>query len=235
MPEKTLASLQPYASLIHSYLDKSVAYAFDLLDEDAPKRPDGTPEFDPYFFSHAVRWQVSRQLKEADFEHQHIEGDYENLEDHLSAQSAHRPDTKYLSMSGLQIGLNGFSLKIWKARQGGLPLAGSSEPRKLFYQQNLGFTDGQAAIKNLVLLWDVDETRGLTLDLVAPNPVFNFTERTEWKHSQIWSIPVPPYATFLASQQPRDEDDRYLESFGKTDSSSDSQQAAEKKDHQDDK
>lgn len=232
VPETTLATLQPYASLIHSYLEKSVAYAFDLLDTAAPKRPDGAPEFDPYFFSHAVRWQVSRQLKEADFEHQQLEGDFESVEE---LQSAPRPDMKYLSMSGLQIGLRGFSLKIWKARQGGLPLAGSSEPRKLFYQQNLGFADGHAAIKNLVLLWDVDEARGLTLDLVAPNPVFTFTERTEWKHSQLWSIPVPPYATFLASQQPPDADHRYLESFGRSDIADETQQDQDKKDQQDDK
>lgn len=188
---KTLDELQPLPTKIYGFLQEAVPIALQHFEEWSPKKQNGDPTLDPHLFPHLVRYHVCRLLKEADYEASLVEAREDSLP----------PSIRTMAMSGIEIVFRGRKLKLWKSRKGGIPLPGRSESRRAFLQENrvlFGSTGEFFKATNLVLLWDVDGTGDVTLDLVCPMPSdFDQDDVEDWKFPQLWSISVPDAATLV--------------------------------------
>jgi hypothetical protein len=190
--QRALDELQPLPSRIHGFLAEAVPIALQHFDEWAPKKQNGDPTIDPHLFPHLVRWHVGRLLREAEYNATLTEEPPEGV----------APSIRTMAMSGIEIDYRGRKLKVWKSRKGGLPLPGRSEARKAFLQENRVLFGADPSefynARNLVLLWDVDATGDVSLELVCPMPSdFERDDVDDWKYPQLWSIAVPDAATLI--------------------------------------
>ena len=190
--QQALDNLQPLPSRVHGFLAEAVPIALQHFDEWAPKKQNGDAIVDPHLFPHLVRWHVCRLLRDAEYNASLTEGDAKGVQ----------PTIRTMAMSGVEILYRGRKLKLWKSRKGGLPLPGRSEARKAFLQENRVLFGADSSefynACNLVLLWDVDGTGDVSLELVCPMPSdFDRDDLDDWKYPQLWSISVPEAATLI--------------------------------------
>jgi hypothetical protein len=211
---RILSELQPLPSKIHGFLQEAVPIALQHFEEWAPKKQNDDPTLDPHLFPHMIRWHVARLLRQAEYETTLTETSIDDAP----------PSIRTMAMSGVEITHRGRKLKLWKSRKGGLPLPGRSASRKAFLQENRVLFDANPNeffnARNLVLLWDVDSTGDVSLELVCPMPSdFERNDIADWKYPQLWAIPVPDAATLVRSPAPAPEqtDDDYANDFGRTD------------------
>jgi hypothetical protein len=176
-------------SKVYGFLQEAVSLAIQYFDELAPKTQNGDPPLDPHLFPHLVRYQVCRLLRQEEFDASII--DDEDVP----------PSVRVMAMSGIEIEFRNRKIKIWKSRKGGIPLPGRSASRKAFLQENqvlFGSAGEFFKARNLVLLWDVDSTGDVTLELVCPMPSdFKKHDAADWKSPQLWSVAVPDAATLI--------------------------------------
>jgi hypothetical protein len=218
---RALEELQPLPSKIHGFLQEAVPIALQHFEEWAPKKQNGDPTLDPHLFPHLIRWHVCRLLRQAEYDATLTETGGESLP----------PDIRTMAMSGVEITHCGRKLKLWKSRKGGLPLPGRSESRKAFLQENRILFDAGAGeffkARNLVLLWNVDATGDVALELVCPMPSdYDRDDVDDWKYPQLWAITVPDAATIVRTTpavMSDAADDDYANDFGRIEPETDAE------------
>lgn len=218
---RALKELQPLPSKIHGFLQEAVPIALQHFEEWAPKKSNGDPTLDPHLFPHLIRWHVCRLLRQAEYDATPTEAAGEEIP----------PSIRTMAMSGIEITHRGRKLKLWKSRKGGLPLPGRSESRKAFLQENRILFDARPGeffkARNLVLLWDVDTTGDVTLELVCPMPSdYERDDVDDWKYPQLWAITVPDAATLVRSSPAivtTAADDEYANHFRKIEQETDAE------------
>lgn len=99
-----------------------------------------------------------------------------------------------LGNNGIQIEYQGYSIKVLKSDDGGLPAPGPSQAKQDFYQQMFKFNEEVDVIlppehyRNLVICWDVDGDYMAThLTLYCPKNGDESTARALWSRA----IPHP--------------------------------------------
>lgn len=224
--ERALFDLQPLASRVYGLLEEAIPVAMRFFEDNGIKKENGEPRLDPHLFPHIIRWYVCKLLRDAEYDASlRFERDGETTS----------PDIKTMAMSGLEIRFRGRTLKLWKSRKGGLPLPGRSESRRAFLQENRVLFGNDVSdfynARNLVFLWDVDDTGDVSLELVCPMPSdFETDDVSDWKYPQLWSIAVPHAATLIQSSptvfSDRDDAD-YGQEFGRNDEATENEAEGE--------
>ncbi|MBV8518796.1 MAG: hypothetical protein JO197_15480 [Acidobacteria bacterium] len=222
---RALDDLQPLPSKIHGFLQEAVPIALQHFDEWAPKKQNGDPTLDPHLFPHLVRWHVCRLLRQAEYD--------ATLTEVTDDDTA--PSIRMMAMSGVEILYRGRKLKLWKSRKGGIPLPGRSGSRKAFLEENRILFDANTEeffnAHNLVLLWDVDGTGDVSLELVCPMPSdYDRDDVDDWKYPQLWAISVPDAATLVrtsAAVVPDAADQDYANDFGRIEPDADVEETEE--------
>jgi hypothetical protein len=222
---RALDDLQPLPSKIHGFLQEAVPIALQHFEEWAPKKQNGDPTLDPHLFPHLVRWHVCRLLRQAEYDATLTE----------VPENDHAPSIRTMAMSGVEILYRGRKLKFWKSRKGGIPLPGRSESRKAFLQENRilfkANTEEFFNAHNLVLLWDVDGTGDVSLELVCPMPSdYERDDVDDWKYPQLWAISVPDAATLVRTSLavlPDAADQDYANDFGRIEPETDVEETEE--------
>jgi hypothetical protein len=157
---------------LHQFIYRSVEKNIEIVKAEFEIRP-----YDPWYFSHRVRYLTCCDLDSAD---------KTTLAFERTPQALSAIDLRY----------NGCHFKVWKTTDGELPITGTSAHRCEFVSQPYleHFFDalqGEAVIPmNLVLLWEVDSSLGLSsMQLVCPKNFENF-----WKSGEAYfsrSVPHP--------------------------------------------
>lgn len=155
----------------------------------------GDCPYDPWFFTHYVRYFTCLDL------------------DALPPSRIKIQRAKY-AMSGIELLYDGTRVKIWKANEGELPMAGGSVHRKAFLSQL--FTDEEMLASEpllvrptkLAVLWDVDSQLHLNqMDCVCPRDIEN-----PWKASNhYFKRPIPHPASAITVSEKFTEEPIELE------------------------
>jgi hypothetical protein len=103
------------------------------------------------------------------------------------------------SLCGLDFLYKDMHVRIWKSDDHILPDPGRSRSRQSFYQYDLEFPD-RAPYNKFVILWNLNDTGGVTLWLECPK---NFDAETRVSEVH-WFVPVPdPTKAIKAEPAPR--------------------------------
>ena len=164
---------------LHQFIFRKLERNIEIVRAEFQERP-----YDPWYFSHRVRYLTCCDLDSAD------KGklDFKRIPQALSA---------------IDLVYKGCHLKVWKTTDGELPITGSSPHRCEFmsqpYLQNFfeAMSIEAEIPMNLVLLWEVDSSLGLSsMQLVCPK---NF--ETFWKSGEsFFTKPVPHPAIEVATK-----------------------------------
>jgi hypothetical protein len=172
LAKRTLERTWDLHQQIYRFLDESVE---QVRSQFEPK------EYDPWYFTHAVRYQVCRSID--------------------AIPEALRGFTRTpFPMSGLEVLYREFKVKIWKVNGGEMPIAGQSAGREEFLEQRQPMLDQYLESldeKDLIPLklfisWDVNKDLHLkNVKLVCPK-----TFESAWRPGEdYFAIPIPHPAT----------------------------------------
>jgi len=180
IPEDEIATLSPLLPLLFEAFESATEEACQFFETRG--RPVNRP-----LFPALVRYQAK-----------------EHLEQH--GQIVDDLDTEDIGINGLSLIHRARRVRIWKAEDDELPAPGTSRPKTLFLNQQLGLFlpehGNPSTIElNLALLWNVDRNHRLkALHLACPKSAF-YT----WSPAQAWwtvQLRHPGSATGVEVREP---------------------------------
>ena len=168
-PSEALAHSADFLSKLREALDDAVAWADTIWP---------TPISDPGFRAYAIRAMASQELQRRPFSGSWSMG-------------------RRLTNSGIEVLCGPFAVRVLKAHHDSAPHPGPNRARQTFYTQSderlrsedlqlpLNLTDSASGLPltNLIVDWDVDEQRVITLALSKPIATWRYGERPrlEWR------------------------------------------------------
>lgn len=163
---------------LHQRLYTIIEDTVESVRSDFASRP-----YDPWYFSHSVRYQLCCALDAV-------------------PKEARKFERVLHPLSGVELKYNEFRIKVWKVSGDEMPIAGNSPHRSEFLRQPYlpnyieTLDCGDTVPLNLFVAWDVDGDRHLTkLELVCP---MDFD--SPWKPGdEFFSVAIPHPALQIAS------------------------------------
>jgi hypothetical protein len=116
---------------------------------------------------------------------------------YLQSRGIEAMEVERVTLCGLSLRVPKYAIKIWKTEDEGLPNAGTSTPKQMFYQQSL-FSNGMEITElNLAVLWNQDPLSNLAaLWLVCPK------YGDERSAETYWTIRIPDPTLRVSSPAP---------------------------------
>jgi hypothetical protein len=182
-PEAVLARLRPLVPLLYRAVEAGIGESLSFFGmREQPICSVLQPNL--------VRWKAKQILDEA--------GHMTRLEEDNVTPIGLRFERIPIANNGLQLSFNNLFLRILKADGGGVPLAGSSRARQIYYHQLALFGEAVDLLK-LLVLWDADGA-GLAGELVLVCPKRSAETRDSLEVH--WMVPIPHPAEDVGSTSP---------------------------------
>lgn len=170
--EPVLAELMPFLMLLYPLIEGGNQLARQFTDEKCEGK------YNPWLYPGIVRDYICRGL------------------DALDAGQV-RFGRREIPNSGIEVAVGARTVKVWKATPDGqLPPSGERQSRIDFWNGNL-FAEDVILYNSLAVIWEVDGTGALAVQLVAPRAEGSPREAGQ----QLWAEKVPHPATMMAPPQ----------------------------------